>query len=510
MLRPDLPPAARILLSACIALATFLIVLDYSIANVSLPYIAGDLGVSDDQGTYVITSFAVGNAIGLPLTGWLTKRLSAVRLLLLSLLGFTFFSGVCGASWTFSMLITSRFLQGFVAGPLLPLSQTLMITVNPQEKQNSVMALWSTVAIVGPVAGPLLGGYISFDYSWPWIFYINLPVGILSSFVIWFYLRKTPASLEKPPLDVVGLVLVALSMGFLQVLLDKGEQFDWWRSLWICSFGAISLISFIFLLVWSAKTEKPLIELRLFKIRSYAISFPLIFVIYSIYMGSVVIVPLWLQEYMGYNSIMAGLAIWPIGLAPLLFGAIIAKLLTKLGIKLLLLVALLCFAFSCFYTSYFDTRVDLFHIELSRFLLGLGIVFFITPLFSLSVQDLPHEDLPSATGVFHLVRAMSGAIGTSVFTTLWMRRSYYHHQILSEATTPFSSELASYKQEAWRLLKLKADQALALLNETVDAQAAMLAINDCFYLMGFLFLALIPLCFLIRKKKLKSIPVIVD
>lgn len=365
-----------------------------------------------------------------------------------------------------------------------------------------MMALWSTVAVVGPVAGPILGGYLSFDYSWPWIFYINLPVGLLSAGVIFFFLRKAPATLEKAPLDKAGLLFVALSMGFLQILLDKGEQFDWWRSPWIVSFGVISLVSFIFLLVWSAQTEKPLIELKLFKIRSYALSFPLILVMYAIYMGSVVIVPLWLQEFMGYNAIVAGLAVFPIGLAPLVLSGIIAKLLPKIGIQKLLFLSFFFFALASFYTAYFDTSVDFFHIAFSRFLFGFGITFFIIPLFTLSVQDVKPEELPSATGVFHLVRAMSGAIGTSIFTTLWIRRSAYHHQILGESTTLFSQELAVYNQNLAEAISLQGEKALAFLNLTVDKQASMLAMNDCFYLMGILFLLMLPLLFWIREKPL--------
>jgi len=479
-----------ILMTFALSLGTFMFVLDYSIANVSIPYISGDVGVSNDQGTYVITSFAVGNAIALPMTGWLTKRIGAVKLMMLSLFLFVFFSWTCGASYNFGMLVVSRFLQGFCSGPMVPLSQSLLLMNHPPEKKNAAMAIWSTIVIAAPVIGPMLGGWISYDYEWPWIFYINIPVGLLSLTLVWLILKKRETPIIKESLDVVGFIFLAFFVSALQILLDKGEQYDWFRSPWMRTFGITSFVSFTLLIVWSATRPKPLIELQLFKIRTYAISILYIAVAYGIYFGSVVLVPLWLQTNMNYTAIWAGIAVAPIGIVPLVFSMFIGKLINRFGIIPLLFVSFCLFAWSCFYTAFFDTDVTLFLIGLSRAFLGCGLFFFITPLFSLSVQDISQERLPSSTGVFHFVRAMVGGVGTSVFTTMWIRRTAYHHQTIGENLTAFSPQTNSFLAQLSQL-GLEGKKALAQMNDTLDVQSAMLAINDCFWVMGWTFLALL-------------------
>jgi MFS transporter, DHA2 family, multidrug resistance protein len=479
----------RYIVMFALSVATFMIVLDYSIANVSIPYISGDLAISTDQGTYVITSFAVGNAIALPITGWLTKRVGAVKLICISLLLFTFFSWTCGAALNFEMLIISRFLQGLSAGPLIPLSQTLLIMSTPPEKKNSALAIWSTIVITAPILGPILGGWISYDYYWPWIFYINIPVGIISAAILWFTLKKRETPLEHPPVDWIGLILLAFGVTCLQILLDKGEQYDWFRSNIMVTMAIVSIISFTLLLVWSATTKNPLIELKLFKIRTFSLSVFYIAIMYAIYFGSIVLVPLWLQTSMNYTSIWAGIAVAPIGIAPVCLGIFTGKLLTKYGHTPLLGLCFILFAISCFYTAYFDTDVDIWHVGFSRFLLGCALVFFISPLFALSTQDVPDPKLPSSTGLFHFVRAMVGGVGTSIFTTMWIRRSAYHHATVGENLTVFSQQTTSYLDRLGSL-GLHGKKALAQMEVALEQQAEILAINDCFYLMGLVFLGL--------------------
>jgi MFS transporter, DHA2 family, multidrug resistance protein len=491
------------LLTLALSLGTFMFVLDYSIANVSIPYISGDLAVSTDQGTYVITSFAVGNAIALPMTGWLTKRIGAVRLMLLSMFFFVFFSWTCGASYSFGMMIVSRFLQGFCSGPMVPLSQTLLLMNYPPDKRNTAMALWSTIVIAAPVAGPMLGGWISYDYEWPWIFYINIPVGLCSLVITWLILRKRETPVHRESLDFMGLIFLALFVTPLQILLDKGQQFDWFRSPLVRGLGICSFVSLTLLIIWSILRPKPLIELSLFKIRTYAISVLYIAVAYGLYFGSVVLVPLWLQSNMNYTAIWAGIAVAPIGIVPLLFSLWIAKLVNRFGTVPLLFVSFWLFAGSCFYTAFFDTDVTLFLIGLSRMFLGCGLFFFITPLFALSVQNVPEHKLPSSTGIFHFVRALVGGIGTSIFTTMWIRRTAYHHQIIGENLTPFSSETKSYLGQLAEL-GLEGKQGLAQLNNILNDQSAMMAINDCFWVMGWTFLALLIFLPLGYKKREKD------
>ncbi len=491
---------SRYLVSIALSLATFMIVLDYSIANVSIPYIAGDLAVSNQQGTYVITSFAVGNAIGLPITGWLTKRVGAIKLITLSLLLFVLFSWLCGASWNFDALVSFRFLQGLTSGPLIPLSQTLILTTNPPEKKTAVLAFWSTIVIAAPIVGPLLGGWISYDYTWPWIFYINLPVGIISALIIWLVLKRYQDPTTKEPLDWFSLIMLTVFVACLQIFLDNGEQYDWFRSPWMRTFFISSCVSLVLLIGWCLTSNKPLLELRLFKIPSYAVSVFFMAISYAIYFGSVVLIPLWLQENMGYTSVWAGIAVCPIGIAPLLFSNFSGKLVSKIGSLIPLAICFILFAVASFFTAFLDTDVDIYVVGFSRFLLGCAIVFFVTPLFALNVRDLPHEKLPSGTGMFHFVRAMMGGVGTAIFTTLWIRRSAYHHQILSESVTPFAPQANQYFEQL-HSLGFEGERALEIANIATNNQSAMLSINDCSYLMGWIFLSLILFLPLGRRKK---------
>jgi DHA2 family multidrug resistance protein len=502
-----LSPLALTFLNIALAVATLLIVLDYSIANVSIPYIAGDLAVSSDQGTYVITAFAVGNGIVLAISGWLTKRLGAIRLLLLSMLLFVLFSWICGIAWSFEILVAGRFLQGVVAGPLIPLSQTLLITHNPPEKRNKVMAFWSMVVITGPVIGPVIGGWITFNYQWPWIFFINIPIGLLAALVIWALTGKSQEKTEKVPLEWFGLLLLTVGVSCLQVFLDKGQQWDWFRSPTIRVLSITALLSLSFLIIWEATHPKPLLDLRLAKIKSFAVSLICIAVAYAMYFGSVVLIPLWLQTNMGYTAYLAGLAVAPIGLVPVFTSALAAKAVDRFGKILPLCFAFIFFAISCFYTAFFTTDVDIYHVGFSRFLLGFGFVLFLTPLLSLSVQDIPQEKLANAASIFHFVRAIFGGIGTSIFTTMWLRRTYYHHNTLGSAITAYTDNSSDFFHNV-NEAGISGSQALDLLNNAVDNQAALLAQNDCFWVMAWAFLALIPFLFFAKGRKKSQ--VIVD
>lgn len=492
-----------------LSLASLIIVLDYSIANVSLAYIAGDLAISPDQGIYVITSFAVGNSIALPITNWLSKRLGSVKLITLSLFLFVLFSWACGFAHQIIELIVFRFLQGFVAGPLIPLSQTLLLSIYPPQKKQMALALWGTIVIVGPLIGPIIGGWITYNYSWPWIFYINIPIGLFSASTIWMLLRKKESKLEKLALDWVGLLLLAIGVICLQILIDKGEEWDWFGSHLVRGLTITAFLSFSLLGIWSFFHKSPLIDLTLFKIRSYTISILTLCFAYSSYFGSVVLIPLWLQQNMGYTAEWAGFALAPIGFAPFLFSRWIPLLLTKFGSLILFSISFFFFALSCFLTSSFNfsfftfgfnTEISIYVIYFTRFIFGFGVLFFTVPLFSFSLQDIPSDKLNSSSGFFNFVRAMVGGIGTSIFTTLWIRRSAYHHSVLVESITPFSQEANQFLNDLSKM-QLEVPQKLEFLNDTIDTQAAVLGVNDCFFLMGWIFLSLIPLVFLGKGRK---------
>jgi DHA2 family multidrug resistance protein len=503
--KPHLTGLPLILATIALSLATFLMVLDYSIANVSIPYIAGDLAVSADQGTYVITSFAVGSAILLPISGWITKRLGLIRTMALSVLGFTILSWVCGMAVSLPMLVVTRFFQGLAAGPMVPLSQSIIVKIFPDEKRNLALSFWSTIVVVAPILGPILGGWISYDFNWSWIFYINIPFGLFSAFVIHSVLKPFETKKEKMPTDWVGLLLLAVGVSTLQFLLDKGQQYDWLRSRLITTCVITSSLCFIFLIAWELLHRYPVLELKLLKIRSYALSLLFIGVSYAIYFGAVVLIPLWLQTNMGYTPIWAGLTVAPIGLMPFLFSGLMGKWVKKVGPIIPLFICFLLFALSSFDTAFLNTDVDLWHVAFGRFLLGFSLLFMIVPLFSLSLQDLDDSQLPSGTGMFHFVRAMSGGIGTSIFTTLWQRRSALHHSDLAATINPTNLPVEGLFKTL-EGLHLDPEQQWAVTNDLINRQAAVLGINDCFWVMGWTFIGLTFFLLLGRKKKVSYNP----
>jgi DHA2 family multidrug resistance protein len=291
--------------------------------------------------------------------------------------------------------------------------------------------------------------------------------------------RETPTS--KVPGDIWGIVWLVIGVTSLQILVDKGQDWDWWNSNLIRTLAVSTVIAFTYLIIREFTTRRPLMDLRLFSIPSFSLSIISLMVSYGIYFGTIVLVPLWLQEYMSYNAEWAGFAVCTLGIAPLFLTMSTPKIMKKIGFLKTLLISFFIFAIACFYTSFFTTDIDVLHIALSRFFFGIGFAFYINSMISLSVQDIPKEKLPSATGIFHFVRSMVTGVGTSVFTTLWIRRTIFHHERIGSALTPFNPMTPPVADP----------QSLALLNEAVDKQAAILAINEAFYLMAGLFLALI-------------------
>ncbi|MBT9525606.1 MAG: DHA2 family efflux MFS transporter permease subunit, partial [Rhizobacter sp.] len=286
--------------TVALSLATFMNVLDSSIANVSIPAIAGDMGVSPSQGTWVITSFGVANAISVPLTGWLTQRFGQVRLFTASILLFVLASWLCGLAPNIESLIAFRVLQGLVAGPMIPLSQTLLLASYPPAKAGIAMAMWAMTVLVAPVVGPLLGGWITDVISWPWIFYINIPVGLVAAAATWSIYRTRDPGPKRVPLDYVGLALLVLFVGALQIMIDKGKELDWFASTEIVVLTVVAVVSFFFFLAWELTEKHPIVDLRLFARRNFWLGSTSLAIAYGLFFGNVVLMPLWLQQYMGY------------------------------------------------------------------------------------------------------------------------------------------------------------------------------------------------------------------
>ncbi len=489
-----------VVVSIALALCTFMQVLDYSIANVSIPYISGDLGVSDNDGTWVITMFAVGNAICLPLTGWLTRRFGSVRVMVVSATLFTFFSWVCGAAWSFNMLIGARFVQGFVAGPMIPLSQSLMLQTFPENKKNLALAVWSMVAVVGPIAGPILGGWLTYDYVWRWIFYINIPIGIICVIFIWHIMKDHESKIIKEKVDYMGLVFLAIGISALQVLLDKGEQYDWFRNPIIITLAIVSVIFLTLLVVWEKNEPYPIMDLTLFRSRNFVIGTILTSVSYMTLFGAIVTTPLWLQEYMGYTSLWAGLAVSTMGIIPVFLAVVVAKLMGVMRLKILVMICFATYAATFFYFSFFTTQVSFGYVAFSRLILGLGLACWIAPLMAISLAGIPSQKLSSATGIFHFFRIFAGGAGTSLFVTLWDRRSIHHHSNLASKVTPFNENTKSFFNQLDQL-DITGQSGVAMLNDITDKQAAILGLNDVFWFSAWLFVILFFGIFLLKKRE---------
>ena len=492
---PPLQGMERVLGTVSLSLATFMNVLDSSIANVSIPAIAGNLGVGPAQGTWVITSFAVANAISMPLTGWLTRRLGAVRLFVGSIVLFTIASWLCGLAPTIEALIFFRVLQGLVAGPMIPLSQTLLLASYPRALAGTAMALWGMTVLVAPVVGPLVGGWITDHIGWPWIFYINIPVGLLAAAVTWSIFRERAHPPQRVPLDRIGLALLVLWVGALQLMVDQGRELDWFGSTQIVALALLAAVGFVFFLLWELGAAHPIVDLRLFAQRNFLMGTVSLSLAYGLIFGNIVLLPLWLQQHMGYTATWAGLAMAPVGLLAIALSPWVGKNVTRVDPRWMATAAFLGFAAILWMRSLFNTQADFGTILLPTLLQGAAMAFFFIPLQSIAFAGLPPDRMPAAAGLSNFVRITAGAVGTSVFTTLWESRASLHHANLVQnisLSNPASVQAIAGLEAAGH----SREQALAMLNRIVDQQAFTMAATDLFWLSSVLFVALTALVWL--------------
>ena len=480
-----------------LSLATFMNVLDTSIANVSLPAIAGDLGVSPDQGTWVITSFGVANAISLPLTGWLTRRFGQVKLFTASVFLFVIASFLCALAPSLNMLIFFRVLQGAVAGPMIPLSQSLLLSSYPKEKAGTALGMWSITTLVAPVVGPVLGGWITDNIAWPWIFYINIPVGIFAGILTWIVYRRRETPTAQVPIDKIGLGLLVLWVGSLQVMLDKGKDLDWFNSGQIVVLSIVAVVGFVFFVIWELTEEHPIVDLSLFKRRNFWVSTLAMLLAYGMFFGNVVLLPLWLQQYMGYTATLAGLVLAPVGLLAIFMTPIVGRVMNRVDPRIFVTVSFAIFALVLFMRAHFNTDATIGTLLVPTLIQGAAMAFFFIPLIGIGLAGLTPDRIPSASGLMNFARITAGSFGTSIVTTLWDRRATLHHAQLVEhlsASDPISSQALNNLQANG----FGTAQSYGLLNRLVDNQAFMLSANDIFYASGILFLVLVGVIWLAK------------
>ncbi|MBK5143362.1 multidrug efflux MFS transporter permease subunit EmrB [Budviciaceae bacterium BWR-B9] len=478
-------------ITLALALATFMQVLDSTIANVAIPTISGDLGSSLSQGTWVITSFGVANAISIPLTGWLAKRVGEVRLFMASITLFVVASWLCGMSHSLEMLIFSRVIQGLVAGPIMPLSQSLLLNNYPPLKRSMALALWSMTVTVAPIFGPILGGWISDNYHWGWIFYINVPVGIAVVIITWGILKDRETPTEIRPIDTVGLVLLVVGIGCFQMLLDRGKELDWFHSTEIIVLSVVALVAITFLIIWELTDDHPIVDLSLFKSRNFTIGCLCISLAFMLYIGSIVLLPQLLQVVYSYTATWSGLAAAPIGLIPLLLAPIIGKYGPKIDLRRLVTFSFIVYA-GCFYwRAYtFEPSMDFAAVAWPQFVQGFAIACFFMPLTTITLSDVEPSKIAAASSLSNFLRTLAGSVGTSITTTSWTQREALHHTRLTEAINPYNP-LSQQTYESMGKMGMSPEQISAYLNNQITNQGLIISANEIFWLFGGIFLLLL-------------------
>lgn len=490
MQKQPLQGTSLVMMTLGLALATFMQILDSTIANVAIPTIAGDLGASTAQGTWVITSFGVANAIAIPITGWLAKRLGEVKLFLSAVALFVFASWLCGVSTSLPMLIFARIIQGLAAGPVVPLSQSLLLNNYPPQKRNMAMAFWSMTVVVAPICGPILGGWISDDFHWGWIFFINIPVGILVMILTKLTLGDRETKTYHLPIDKVGLILLVLGVGALQVMLDRGREEDWFNSTEIVILAVIAVVGLIALVIWELGEEHPVVDIALFKGRNFSIGCLCTSLAFLIYLGSVVLIPLLLQQVYGYTALWAGLATAPIGLFPLLLSPIIGKYGNKLDMRLLVTMSFFVYACTFYWrATTFSPEMDFAAVALPQLIQGIAVACFFMPLGIITLSGLKEEQMASASSLYNFLRTLAGSVGTSLTTFMWYNREALHHGQLIDRISNFNP----VSQQYFQLLTaqgLSDPQIASLIAGNITRQGLILGANEIFYLSAICFLFL--------------------
>ncbi|VUD69188.1 Multidrug export protein EmrB [Thalassocella blandensis] len=486
------------LVAAALALGTFMQVLDTTIANVSIPTIAGNLGVSTNQGTWVITSFAVANGISVPLTGWLMMRFGVVRTFVVSVILFTIASFLCGVAWSLSSLVAFRVLQGAVSGPMIPGSQALLLSLFPPEKKGVALAVWSMTTLVAPICGPILGGYISDNHSWPWIFLINIPVGLFCAFVCWQGLKNRETPTRKLPIDSIGLGLLVVWVGALQIMLDMGKEVDWFHSSFIVAMGLIALVGFIAFLIWEFSEKHPIVDLSLFKNRNFTIGTIALCLGYGIFFGAVVLQPLWMQTWLGYTATWAGFIAAPSGFIAVLISPWVGKNITRFDARWFATISFIVFGISYFMRAGYTAHASFSAYVMPLLVQGVAMAMFFVAMLSILLEGVPDSQVPAASGLSNFLRITAGSFATSITTTFWDNHAAQHQTHLAESSSIYDPALTMATQQLSQL-GLSEQQALGVLSHEMSNQAYLLSALDFFWISGWLCWAIAGIVWLTRR-----------
>jgi DHA2 family multidrug resistance protein len=500
------------IIAMTVMLATFMEVLDTSVANVALPHIAGNLSASIDESTWVLTSYLVSNAIILPMGGWFSMLFGRKRFYMLCVALFTAASLLCGVAPTLGMLIFFRVLQGLGGGALQPMSQAILVESFPREKHGMAMAVFGMGVVLAPIIGPTLGGWLTDNYTWRWIFFINLPVGVLSLALTAWLVRDPPYLVRKSfgnglKIDYAGFGLLALGLGALEVVLDEGQREDWFASHFIVTFAILCAVCLVGVVFWELRHPHPIIDFRILKERNYMLATVSMLVLGFVLYGSTALLPLFLQNMLGYTALLSGLVLSPGGIAVIVFMPLVGIMLKRYQPRWLVVFGVAVCSAGLFIMSHFNLQIDYETALRSRVVQSCGFAFLFVPIATAAFARIPKERTNYATGLFNLARNIGGSSGIATVTTLLARRSQFHQSVLVSHLTPYDLPYREALTHATALVQSRgssgpdaAMQAQGLLYGNLLRESSMLAFSDAFWLMAVLFLAVVPLMFLMKRQ----------
>jgi DHA2 family multidrug resistance protein len=514
------PSANPWLIAAAVMLATILEVLDTSVANVAVPHIAGNLSASSDEATWVLTSYLVSNAIVLPMTGWLSGFFGRKRFLIACIIFFTLASAACGAAATLGFLILARVAQGAAGGALQPLSQAILMESFPPARRGMAMAVFGLGVVVAPIIGPVLGGWITDNYSWRWIFFINVPLGALAVLMSHTFVEDPPYLREARQrlggrVDYIGFGALTLWLGTLQIILDRGQQDDWFNAPWIRWASCISAVSLVFLIAWELRVQRPLVDIRVFANRNFAMGTLLMTVVGIVLYSTTALLPLFLQELMGYPALNSGMAMSPRGMGAVCSLLLVGTLVSKIDARLLIGFGFLVLAYAVSGFGSINLEIATRNVMWPNVLSGLAMGFIFVPLTITSMGALPNEQMGNAAGVYNLMRNIGGSIGIAMATTLVARGTQAHQALMVANLSPYRPVFQQYLQSTTAMLSQSSNpasaqqQAYGLLYGVLQQQANLRAYVDTFWLLALLCLFCVPIVFLFRKPKTGRGPVAV-
>jgi DHA2 family multidrug resistance protein len=504
---PSSPQINPWIVAVAVMLSTFMEVLDTTVVNVSLPHIAGNLSASVDEATWTLTSYLVSNAIILPLTGWLSNFFGRKRMLLMSVTGFTIASFLCGLAPSLPFLIVCRVIQGACGGGLQPISQAVLLESFRPEDRGKAMGFWGLGIVVAPLLGPVLGGWLTDSYSWRWVFYINVPIGLASIIMTRLFVFDPPyIRRSSSRIDYWGIGMLAVGIGMLQVVLDKGQEKDWFGTNWIAVVAVVSVFALGGFILYELRIAEPVVNLRVFKNRTYSTGVFLMAMLGVGLYGTTVLIPLVLQTLLGYPSLRAGIAMAPRGLGSFIAMPLVGLIMTKFDPRKLLTLGMAVCAMTLFQFSRLNLQAGYWDFFWPQFEMGLALGLVFVPLTTISMSPMRKESMGNATSLFNLVRNLGGSIGISAVNTIQLRRAQMNVNVLGSHVNPYNSSATQMLSALQRMFMSKgadvvtaAHQAREIVFRMVEQQASMLAYNTVFRLLGGLFLLLIPFIFLMNR-----------